>query len=69
MTDISEQIESAKFYLQQKGEMSGCTSFIQRKLQCGYNRAADILEALEKEGFITEPDNVGRRVLVVGERQ
>lgn len=66
MTDIAEQIESAKFYLQQKGELSGCTSFVQRKLQCGYNRAAAILEALEHQGFITEPDDKGTRHLVGG---
>lgn len=66
MAELAEQIESAKFYLRQKGELSGCTSFVQRKLQCGFNRACNILEALEKEGFITEPDDQGHRRLVVG---
>jgi DNA segregation ATPase FtsK/SpoIIIE-like protein len=66
MTDIAEQIESAKFYLTQKGELSGCTSYIQRKLECGFNRAAAILEALEHQGFISEPDDKGRRRLQTG---
>lgn len=64
MAEIAEQIESAKFYLRQKSEMSGCTSYVQRKLQCGYNRAALILETLEQQGFITEADGNGQRRLV-----
>lgn len=69
MTEMAEQIELAKYYLRAKGELSGCTSYVQRKLECGYNRACNILEALEKEGFITEPDNEGRRSLVGGSKE
>ena len=37
------------------------TSFIQRKLQIGYNRAARIIEKMEEDGIITEANNAGKR--------
>ncbi|PPR47869.1 MAG: DNA translocase FtsK [Alphaproteobacteria bacterium MarineAlpha5_Bin9] len=37
------------------------TSFIQRHLQIGYNRAARIIEQMEKEGIISEANHVGKR--------
>ena len=37
------------------------TSYIQRKLRIGYNRAADIIDRMEKEGVITAPNHVGKR--------
>lgn len=47
--------------LASKGQLSGCTSYCQRKMQIGYNQAARILECLKAEGFITEPDKTGVR--------
>jgi S-DNA-T family DNA segregation ATPase FtsK/SpoIIIE len=61
VTEILEQVEQAKYWLKQKGELSGCSSYVQRKLQCGYNRACTILDILVQDGFITEPDAVGNR--------
>lgn len=37
------------------------TSYIQRKLRIGYNRAANLIERMEQEGVISRPDHVGRR--------
>ncbi len=41
------------------------TSFIQRHLSIGYNRAAKIVEVMEKEGVISAPNHVGKREILV----
>ncbi|MDI1228786.1 MAG: DNA translocase FtsK 4TM domain-containing protein [bacterium] len=43
------------------------TSFIQRHLQIGYNRAARIVERMEKEGLITAANHVGKREILGGD--
>ena len=37
------------------------TSYIQRYLQIGYNRAARIIEKMEDDGIISEANNAGKR--------
>ena len=37
------------------------TSYVQRYLQIGYNRAARILEKMEEDGIISEANNAGKR--------
>jgi DNA segregation ATPase FtsK/SpoIIIE, S-DNA-T family len=44
------------------------TSYIQRRLQIGYNRAASLMERMEKEGIVGQPNHAGKReILVEGE--
>lgn len=47
-------------------ERRASTSFIQRHLQIGYNRAARIIEKMESEGIISPANHVGRREVLVG---
>lgn len=37
------------------------TSYIQRQLQIGYNRAARLIERMEQEGLVSAPNHVGKR--------
>lgn len=43
------------------------TSYIQRKLQIGYNRAARIVEQMEEEGVISKPNHAGKREVLIGD--
>jgi S-DNA-T family DNA segregation ATPase FtsK/SpoIIIE len=46
-------------------EGKASTSFIQRHLQIGYNRAARLIEQMEKEGVVGPPNHVGKREILV----
>ncbi|MEM9234348.1 MAG: DNA translocase FtsK, partial [Pseudomonadota bacterium] len=43
------------------------TSYIQRRLQIGYNRAATLMEQLEEEGIVGPANHAGKREILVGE--
>jgi len=47
-----------------KTEGKASTSFLQRKLQIGYNRAARIMEMMEKEGIVGQANHVGKREIL-----
>ena len=44
-----------------KSERKASTSFLQRKLQIGYNRAARIMDMMENEGIVSKANHVGKR--------
>ena len=43
------------------------TSYVQRRLGIGYNRAASLVERMEKEGLIGAANHAGKREILVGE--
>jgi S-DNA-T family DNA segregation ATPase FtsK/SpoIIIE len=45
------------------------TSYLQRRLSIGYNRAADLVERMEREGLIGPANNVGRREILISGRE
>ena len=46
-------------------EGKASTSFIQRHLNIGYNRAAKLIEQMEKEGVVGAANHVGKREVLV----
>jgi len=49
-------------------ERKASTSFVQRHLQIGYNRAARIIEQMEKDGLISAANHVGKREILLEDR-
>jgi S-DNA-T family DNA segregation ATPase FtsK/SpoIIIE len=43
------------------------TSYIQRRLQIGYNRAASLIERMEHEGVVGQPNHAGKREILMGD--
>ncbi len=43
------------------------TSYIQRRLQIGYNRAARLIEKMEEEGVVSPANHAGKREVLIGE--
>ena len=42
------------------------TSYIQRRLAIGYNKAATLIERMEQEGVISPANHAGKREILVG---
>ena len=57
--DKDELYQSAVEIIRAEGKAS--TSFLQRKLQIGYNRAARIIDMMEAEGIVSKANHVGKR--------
>jgi len=60
-----ELYDEAVALIAREGKAS--TSFIQRHLQIGYNRAARIIERMESEGVVSKANRVGRREVLIGD--
>ena len=58
-TDKDNLYEEALEIIKSEGKAS--TSFLQRKLQIGYNRAARIIDMMENEGIVSKANHVGKR--------
>ncbi|MDG1437663.1 MAG: DNA translocase FtsK 4TM domain-containing protein, partial [Emcibacteraceae bacterium] len=46
-------------------DQKASTSYIQRQLQIGYNRAANIIDKMEREGVVGSANHVGKREVLV----
>ena len=57
--DKDELYQTALGIIKSEGKAS--TSFLQRKLQIGYNRAARIIDMMEDEGIVSKANHVGKR--------
>ena len=56
----SDELYSKALYII-KTEGKASTSFLQRKLQIGYNRAARIIDKMEERGIVSKANHVGKR--------
>ncbi|MGN6283553.1 MAG: DNA translocase FtsK [Afipia sp.] len=52
-----------------KRDRKASTSYIQRRLQIGYNRAATLMERMEEEGIVGQPNHAGKREILVPEEE
>ena len=50
-----------------KRDRKASTSYIQRRLQIGYNRAASLMERMELEGIVGQANHAGKREILVDE--
>ncbi|WKA28821.1 DNA translocase FtsK [Bradyrhizobium roseum] len=52
-----------------KRDRKASTSYIQRRLQIGYNRAASLMERMELEGIVGAANHAGKREILVAEEE
>ena len=59
IVDKDDLYQQAVDLIRSEGKAS--TSFLQRKLQIGYNRAARIIDMMEADGVVSKANHVGKR--------
>lgn len=64
-SSVDELYDEAVAIVAREGKAS--TSFIQRHLQIGYNRAARIIEEMERQGVVSKANAVGKREVLVSD--
>jgi DNA segregation ATPase FtsK/SpoIIIE, S-DNA-T family len=52
-----------------KRDRKASTSYIQRRLQIGYNKAASLMERMELEGIVGQANHAGKREILVPEEE
>jgi transposase len=52
-----------------KRDRKASTSYIQRRLQIGYNRAASLMERMELEGIVGQANHAGKREILIEEEE
>jgi DNA segregation ATPase FtsK/SpoIIIE, S-DNA-T family len=52
-----------------KRDRKASTSYIQRRLQIGYNRAASLMERMELEGIVGQANHAGKREILIAEEE
>jgi len=62
--DVDELFEEAKNIIFTENKTS--ISYLQRRLQIGYNRAANIIEQMERKGILSPPNSRGQREILKG---
>jgi S-DNA-T family DNA segregation ATPase FtsK/SpoIIIE len=71
MPKVSDSGEDASVYKQAiqivREERKVSISYIQRRLRIGYNRAADIVDKMEKTGMVSPPNSTGKREVLIPE--
>ena len=60
--DLDPLYEQAKEVI--LGDKKTSISYLQRKLQIGYNRSANIIEQLQANGVLSAPNNKGNREIL-----
>ncbi|TQR31837.1 cell division protein FtsK [Campylobacter sp. MIT 99-7217] len=61
-SNLGELFEEAKAVILADRKTS--ISYLQRRLKIGYNRAANIIEELSNQGFLSQPDSKGQREIL-----
>lgn len=64
-SDVDELYDQAVALVAREGKAS--TSFIQRYLQIGYNRAARIIEEMERQGVVSKATATGKREVLISD--
>jgi len=59
---LDEQYAQAVALVRADGKAS--VSYVQRRLQLGYNRAAQLMERMEQQGIVSTPDHAGKRTVM-----